>query len=171
MFPVSLQYFFFAVVLTLLQVLVFNHIHIFGYATPMPFVYLVLMLHSNTPRWMYVMWAFVAGIVIDIFSNTLGECAAAMTFLGLIAPRLLEAFSPADHGDEGFIPSPHTMQWRGYVRYVSTATFVFTSLFFLMESFSLFDIVRLCIHIFSSSLLTILIVCAVGHLRQNISRG
>ena len=50
MFPVSLQYFFFAVVLTLLQVLVFNHIHIFGYATPMPFVYLVLMLHSNTPR-------------------------------------------------------------------------------------------------------------------------
>ena len=48
MFPVSLQYFFFAVVLTLLQVLVFNHIHIFGYATPMPFVYLVLMLHSNT---------------------------------------------------------------------------------------------------------------------------
>ena len=113
MFPVSLPYFFFAVVLTLLQVLVFNHIHIFGYATPMPFVYLVLMLHSNTPRWMYVMWAFVAGIVIDIFSNTLGECAVAMTFLGLIAPRLLEAFSPADHGDEGFIPSPHTMQWSG----------------------------------------------------------
>ena len=63
------------------------------------------------------------------------------------------------------------MQWSGYVRYVATATFVFTSLFYLMESFSLFDIVRLCIHIFSSSLLTILIVCAVGHLRQNISRG
>ena len=171
MFPVSLQSFFFAVVLTLLQVLVFNHIHIFGYATPMPFVYLVLMLHSNTPRWMYVMWAFVAGIVIDIFSNTLGECAAAMTFLGLIAPRLLGIFSPADHGDEGFIPSPHSMQWSGYVRYVATATFVFTSLFFLMETFSLFDVVRLSLHIFSSSLLTILIVCAVGHLRQSISRG
>lgn len=170
MFPVSIQYFFFAVVLMLSQVLVFNHIHILGYAIPMPFVYLVLMLHSSTSRWMYVLWGFIVGLVIDIFSNTLGENAAAMTFLGLIAPRLLDVFSPADRGDDGFIPSPHTMQWGGYVRYATTATLIFTTLFFLMESFSLFDVVRLCIHIASSSFLTLLIIFAIEHLRQNMAR-
>lgn len=171
MFPVSLQYFFFAAVVLLLQVMVCNHIHILGYATPMPFVYLVLMLHSNTPRWVYVLWGFVVGIVIDVFSNTLGICAAGMTFLGLVTPRLLDVFSPADRGDDGFVPSPRTMQWGGYVRYATAATFIFTSLFFLVECFSFFDVQRLAIHIVSSALLTLLIVCAIEYLRQSIARG
>lgn len=47
------------VLLLLLQVLVFNHIHISGYATPLPYVYLLLILSDATPRWVYIAVGFL----------------------------------------------------------------------------------------------------------------
>lgn len=171
MFPTSLQNAFWAIILILMQVLVFNHIHILGYATPMPFVYLLLMLHSHTQRWFYVLWGFIVGLIVDIFSNTLGECAAAMTFLGLVTPLLRDAFSPADRGEDGITPSPHSMQWSGYLRYAATATLLYTAAFYLMECFSFFNVVRMLIHIATSSALTLTIICSIEHIRQNVARG
>ena len=46
------------VMLIALQVLVFNHIHIAGYATPLPYVYFLLILPSDTPRSALLMWGF-----------------------------------------------------------------------------------------------------------------
>ena len=171
MFPTSLQNGFWAITFILLQVMVFNHIHIMGYATPMPFVYLLLMLHSHTERWIYVVWGFAVGLIVDVFSNTLGVCAAAMTFLGLVAPLLRDAFMPADRGEDGITPSPRSMQWSGYLRYAATTTILFTSVFYVMECFSFFDVVRLLIHIATSSALTLLIICSIEHIRQNVVRG
>ena len=38
------------------QLLVFNHIHLFGYATPLPFVYFLLRFPLNTERWSILLW-------------------------------------------------------------------------------------------------------------------
>ena len=38
------------VFLVLLQVLVLNHVHILGYATPMLYIYYILILNAETPR-------------------------------------------------------------------------------------------------------------------------
>lgn len=74
------------VFLFLLQVLVFNHVHIFGYATPMPYIYFLLILPSDTPRWLYVLLGFVLGLLIDLFTNTPGMAAGSMTLSGLLVP-------------------------------------------------------------------------------------
>ena len=60
------------VLLLLLQVLLFGHIHLFGYATPMPYVYFLIILSLDTPRWLYLVSAFALGLAIDIFSCTPG---------------------------------------------------------------------------------------------------
>lgn len=156
--------------LLLLQVLVFNHIHIMGYATPMPFFYLLLILHSETPRWVYVALAFALGITVDILSNTIGECAAATTFIGLITPNILNVFAPADRGDDGFSPSAQTMKWSGFIKYAMILTIVFCTLFFIMECFSFLHPVDLLIHIGSSTLLTLLIICAMERVRMSVNK-
>ena len=65
-----------------------------GYATPMPYVYFLLILPSNTPRWLYVLLGFLLGVLIDIFGNTPGMAAATMTAIGLITPLLFNLFGP-----------------------------------------------------------------------------
>ena len=56
--------------LLLLQVLGFNHIHIFGFATPMPYIYFLLILPGETARWLYIVLGFVMGMLVDLFATT-----------------------------------------------------------------------------------------------------
>ena len=107
------------VMLIALQVLVFNHIHIAGYATPLPCVYFLLILPSDTPRSALLMWGFALGFIVDTFTNTPGMAAAALTFIGFIRPALLHFFSPRDKEDNAYLPSAATSSWP----YCSTKAF------------------------------------------------
>lgn len=151
--------------LLLMQVLVFNRIHFLGYATPMPFIYFLLILHNETPRWLYILLAFTLGICLDITANSIGECAAVTTLIGLVTPHLLDAFKPAERDEEAFIPSAITMKWGGFIGYITVCTIIFCTLFFIIENFSFFHITDLLIDIASSSAITILIICAIERVR------
>lgn len=59
------------VTLLLVQVLVLNHIHLFGFATPLLYMYVALIFRRNYPRWGILLWCFAMGLAVDIFSNTL----------------------------------------------------------------------------------------------------
>ena len=39
------------IVLCVVQALVLNHIHLFGFAIPLLYVYFVMLFRRNTPRW------------------------------------------------------------------------------------------------------------------------
>ena len=67
------------VVLCLTQVLVFNHIHLFSYATVLLYVYFVVMFPRNYPRWAILLWSFFLGLAVDMFSSTPGMAAASLT--------------------------------------------------------------------------------------------
>ena len=70
------------VIVLLAQALVLNHIHLFGCATPMVYVYLVLLFRRGYARWAVIAVSFMMGLCVDIFSNTPGVAAGAMTFVG-----------------------------------------------------------------------------------------
>ena len=56
-------------VILLVQILILNHIHLFGVATPLLYVYLIMLLKRNCPRWALLLIAFVMGVIVDIFSD------------------------------------------------------------------------------------------------------
>ncbi|MBR4968192.1 MAG: rod shape-determining protein MreD, partial [Bacteroidaceae bacterium] len=62
--------------LVALQVFVFNHIHVLGYATPMPYVFFLLILPNDLPRWLFVALGFLLGLIIDVFADTPGVASA-----------------------------------------------------------------------------------------------
>lgn len=152
--------------LLFLQVLVFNHIHLMGYATPLPYVFFLLILPSATPRWFYVLSGFVLGLLIDLFTNTPGMAAAALCACGLAAPGLLTAFAPADKDGDEFSPSAKTMKWGGFLRYATALTLLHCTLFFTIEAFSLSDWQTLLIKIGAGTLLTLLLITALELLRS-----
>ena len=50
--------------LVLLQVLVLNHMHINGYATPFFFIYFILKYNSGVSRNVLMIWAFLLGLTV-----------------------------------------------------------------------------------------------------------
>ena len=145
-------------VLLLLQVTLFNHIHLFGYATPLCYVYFLLILPADTPRWAYISLGFILGLLVDLFTNTPGMGAASLCALGLVTPLLLSAFAPKDKDDDILLPSVATMEWSGFIRYALTSTLLYCAMFFSIESFTFIQWRILLLRIFSSAFLTFVII-------------
>ena len=152
------------VALVAAQMMVFNYVHIMGYATPMPYVYLLLLFPLGTQRWITLLWGFCCGLLCDIVSLTTGVGAAAMTLTAFIQPPLLALLAPKD-AVEDMQANFATMGFWPYVRYATMVTFVFTATYFLLQSFNFFHIVDLAVSFLSSWLLTLLICVAIEGVR------
>ena len=150
--------------LVVMQVFVFNHVHLFGYATPLPYIYFLLTLPSTTPRWAYVVLGFALGLLTDICANTIGMGAASLTFVGLIVPWLIKLFGPSDP-EEGFEPSHRTMEWGGFTKLTIVAVVCHCTSFFCLEYFSFFRPLEVGLHIGGSILLTTLFCVAMEVIR------
>lgn len=80
----------------LAQALVLGRIHLFGCATPLFYVYFVLLFPRNYPKWGVLLWSFALGLIVDMFYNTPGMAAASMTLIGAIQPYYFEMYISRD---------------------------------------------------------------------------
>ncbi|MCR5820597.1 MAG: rod shape-determining protein MreD [Bacteroidaceae bacterium] len=151
------------------QMLVLNHIHVMGFATPLLIVYFLLLFPLGTSRWSIMLWGFVCGLLADMATLTPGVGAGAMTLVAFVQPVLLMAMRPKEAAED-MQASFHTMGFAAYVRYCSILTFIFCFAYFLLQSFSFFHIVHLAISFGSSWLLTLVICIAVEAMRPVNSR-
>ncbi len=154
-----------ALLLLALQVLVCNHIHLMGYATPMPYVLFLVWLPLNANRIGNMLWAFLLGLAIDIFSNTPGEAAAALTLTAFVQWPLLRAMAPKD-SIEDMVPTYKTMGRWNHIRYIFILTLVHHTAFFLLESFSFFHLTALGISFGGSLALSLLLMLTFETLRH-----
>lgn len=122
--------------LVLVQVAVVNNIHLWGYATALIVGYMVVRFRFGTSRITILLWGFLAGLVYDMFSDTMGMCMASMTFLAMMQPVLLRLFKPRDVSDD-FIPSIKAMGTWLYVPYLLFCMLLLHSSFYMLEAFSL----------------------------------
>ena len=122
----------FFVVLLLAQVLVFNHVHLFGCATPLLYVYYV---RRNQPRWVTLLLCFAMGLCTDSFSNTPGVATASMTLVGLLQPYLLTLFVQQDSPDD-LRPSMTVLGTMKYVSFTIAIVLTYCLAFFSLEAFN-----------------------------------
>lgn len=144
-------------ILTLLQVLIFSHIHIFGYATAYIYLIFLLKLPINTSRNEMLIWGFLMGLTVDIFADTPGMNASAATAMAFVRNYILSAFTHKAAG-EIFTPSIATLKWGGYISYTLICVTIFYALLYTIEMFCFSHPLTLAISIGSSTILTMLFV-------------
>lgn len=151
---------FYFVVFVLIQVLVLNNIHFLRIATPFLYLYFIIKLPVGTSRTQVVLFSFLTGLIIDIFSNTPGMHAAACTLAGFLREPLINFFMGKDL-PEGIYPSYKTFGFGGFFRYVLTFVVIHHVALFLIESLTLFDPLFLLIRISASVVTTTLLICTI----------
>lgn len=155
--------------LLLLQVLVFNNIHLLDYITPLVIGYMVVCFHRGTSRVETLIWGFAIGLLFDMFSNTAGMGAAACTLIAMIQPTLLERLSPHD-SEDGLIPSFSTLGFWNYTFYVFLLMLILHGCFYLLDAFTLVDWQLTLISIGGGSVFaTLIIICIelIVHARKD----
>ena len=149
--------------LVVLQVLVCNHIHLFGLATPMLYVLFLVWTPLNANRIVSLLSAFALGLIVDIYSNTPGEAAASLTLAAFIQHPLLHTMAPKE-SIEDMVPSYKTMGTWNHIYYVTILTVVHHTGFYLLESFSFFHARELWLSLLSSTMLSLLLMLTVESL-------
>ena len=153
------------ITLCVLQVFVFNHIHLFGYATVLLYVYFVVMFPRNYPRWAILLWSFFLGLAVDMFSSTPGMAAASLTLTGFLQPYLLELFLPRE-APENMKSALSTLGFTKFLTLASILVFVQCLLFFTIESFSFFNWLQWLLNVIGSTVLTLVLLMALESVRK-----
>ena len=146
--------------LALLQVLIFNQLHISGYATPFLYIYFILKFNSKVGRNQLMLWAFMLGLTIDVFGNTPGMNAAACTCLAFTRNSVLRLVTLRDL-DEAFRPGIKSLGLAVFFRYVLLATTLFCTLLLLIDTFTFFNLPVLLLKIVTSTVSTIVCIFCV----------
>ena len=153
-------------VLLLVQVLVFNHIHLFNCATPLLYVYMPMLFSRNNSRWVVLLLSFFMGMSIDVFQNTPGVAMATMTFIGLIQPLILGVFMQQD-SEADIVPSMRTLGVAKFSYYSFIITFLYCLVFFTLETFSFFNWLQWLETVGASTLLTYILILVLENLRRS----
>jgi len=148
--------------LILIQVLLLSRISLFSLATPVLYGYFLLKLPMGRNLFYVIISAFLMGLIIDIFLNTPGMNAAAITMVAMFRKPVMGLFFEKDDF-EGFVPGMNNAP-APFVRFTILTIFLHVTILFFIESFTLFNLVNTLLRIITSAMSSILLIIAIDTL-------
>lgn len=146
------------VLLVLIQILVFNNMNLSGYINPSVYLMFILLLPVHINKSALLLLAFLLGITIDFFSNTLGLHAAATVFMAFARPGTLNLFFKNLEFTGKEAPDINKIGLGGFVRYTLALVLVHHSALFILEVFNFQDFLFTAYRILISSLVSTLVI-------------
>ena len=123
------------VFLILLQVLILNNLHMSVLLNPYVYVLLILLLPFETPGWLVLSLSFAMGIILDVFSNTMGMHTAAIVFMTFVRNYLMIVMAPRDGYEQEKTPHYTEMGLIWFIMYAGILIFIHHLTLFVLEDF------------------------------------
>ncbi|MBO7068233.1 MAG: rod shape-determining protein MreD [Bacteroidaceae bacterium] len=147
------------------QVLVLNHLQLLGCGIPLIFVAILVYMPMGVLKVGVLLWGFVTGMLIDVFSNTPGVASGAMTFAALVQPSLLKLMAPRDAAED-ITPTMQTMGTWNYVRYMMIIFLMHHLVYFSLECFSFYHIADVALLMVTSWVSSVLLALLFESFRK-----
>jgi cell shape-determining protein MreD len=140
------------------QVLILNHINLSGYINPYFYIYFILLLPFDTPKWMLLLVSFLLGLSVDIFTNTIGLNAAACVMMAFARPFVITAISSGPESLLGDTPSLRNQGVKWFLYYSVILILIHHFTFFFLEIFRFSEFLATLVRVLLSSAFTLLLV-------------
>lgn len=119
-----------------MQVFLFKNVGYYNIATAFPYILFLLLLPLKIPNWFLFMLAFVTGITIDTFYDTLGVHAAACCVLAFVRIIVMKVTVDYESHEHLATPSIGEMNFRWFFFYSFVVTFFHHLTLFMVEAFT-----------------------------------
>lgn len=153
--------------LLLFQVTVLNNVTLLGYATPLLYIYFIIILPTSVSSNWVMTLAFIMGLCVDISSNTPGMHALAVTTTAFFRNGFFLLYLPKGEETGAIVPSLNSFGIGVFVRYALSMIVTLCVILYTIEAFSLFNPLVLVYKIVGSTIFTFLLVIGINSL--NIS--
>lgn len=143
---------FWLIIGVVLQTLLFNHLQLYG-GVILVYVIALIKMPVEINRNFQIFAGFLCGLIIDVFSNTIGmHTLTAVTVMWLRMP-ILHLYINAEDVKSG-IPGNSLMGMSSYIRFAITMLAIHCILLYFVEAFTLFNILVTFLKIIISLILT-----------------
>ena len=130
----TLSYFLVFIVYLALQVFLFNNMVLFGTAFCFIYIAFILFLPFRINPVFLISLGFFGGLITDIFYNSMGVNAAAMTFLAFIRRPWILLLTPPGGYDDIPAPTAKALGLSWFVFYAIPLTFIHHLVLFTVEA-------------------------------------
>lgn len=145
------------VVLILLQVLILNNMNLFGYINPYIYIVFVFYYPIKKELSVFLIFSFLIGLCIDIFSNTGGINASATLLIAFLRlPILSKILNKTDFDYQSF--NIRLMPFGKSFVYIFTLTFIHHLTVFSLDYFSFNDIISILNKTFFTTIFTVTLI-------------
>jgi len=140
--------------LVLFQVLILNHMNLSGYINPYIYILFILLLPARINKSMLLLFAFLTGLTIDYFGNTLGLHAATTVFMAFTRLSVIKVFFNNVEFLTGDEPGFAKIKAGGFLKYALVLVFIHHSALFILEVFDFHEFLNTLSRIALSTLVT-----------------
>lgn len=152
-------------VLVLVQVLILNNIKFLGFINPYLYILFIISLPVNINKVALLLMAFLLGLSIDIFSNTLGVHAFSTVFVAFFRENIIKLLIPRDDNFDMTVPSMLSFGRSQFVKYAIIMVVAHHAILLTVEAFSLNNFWFLILRILLNSTFTILLILGLERLK------
>ena len=149
----------------LLQVVVLNEVLFSAYINPFLYVILIISLPLRTPKWFLLIYAFLLGFSIDLFSGSLGFHSTATILMAFIKPFVSKITIPYNILGETDEITLKKVGNKAFITFSLFLIFIHSSCLFMTEHLSV--TLALFGKIMASSLVTLIIVLIAQLFQQD----
>ena len=128
------------------------------YFTPLIFSFFILKQRLETTVFQLLIYAFLMGIFVDVFRNTLGLNTSVLLLLAILRSRFLYLISSKDDFETGVELNLFSLGLGRYIMFFGLSMLFYHMAFFLLEQFSFNNFLELLYRSFINTLLSLIIV-------------
>lgn len=153
-------------VLLLIQILLLRNLSFYNLATPFVYILFLLLIPFGTPNLLLYLIAFITGLSLDAFYDTLGVHTAACVTLAFVRILFISVTVNRDGFDEPE-PTLGNMGFKWFILYAILCTFSHHLVLFFLETFNLAEFSYTLLRCLFSGLFTLFSVVLIEFIFYN----
>ncbi|WP_226391208.1 rod shape-determining protein MreD [Penaeicola halotolerans] len=144
------------ILMMIVQVIFFKNLALFGVAFCFLYTGIILLLPIQVKPVFALVMAFLLGLILDIFYDSIGIHTAAFVLMAYLRFQWLRVVTPTGGYDADITPSTQNLSVSWFASYAFPLLFIHHLAFFYIESISLNIFGFILLKAFSSAILTLI---------------
>ncbi len=147
-----------------MQIFVCNSINLFGFATPALYLLALLLLPLELPKSVHYLIGFFSGLIIDMFTHTLGVNAAASVVLMFLRPYIVRLLNGRKTSEGIDRPVPGVKDFKWILIYVLSLSLIHQFLVVMLETSSFRNFGHTLLVVLCNTLFTAFVLVCVEYI-------
>lgn len=144
----------------LFQILLLRNLNFYNLANPFAYILFLLLLPFSTPNLLIYLIAFITGLTVDAFYDTVGVHTAACVTLVFVRVLFISVSVSRDNFDEPE-PTLGNMGLKWFLLYASLCTFAHHIVLFFLETFRITEFSYTLVRCLLSGIFTLFLLLLI----------